>query len=138
MPNLQSRSTIAALASVFAGAILFPRIAGWAQPDQIVELTMLVLAAIAAACLRVQAPATADRTIMPPAFVATVLALLLFGPHVAMCVAAAVTLTAGLVTARGDRLALLIDALISAVSAEAAGLAYQSMGGVPLLLEWPW
>src|SRR3954452_15649522 len=138
MPNLQSRSTIAALASVFAGAILFPRIAGWAQPDQIVELTMLVLAAMAAACLRVQAPATADRTIMPPAFVAIVLALLRFGPHVAMCVAAAATLTAGLVTRRSDRLALLIDTVVSAAAAQGAGLAYQSMGAVSLLSQWPW
>jgi diguanylate cyclase (GGDEF)-like protein/PAS domain S-box-containing protein len=138
MPPLPSRSTFAAVASVFVGAVLVPRLAGWAQPDRIFELAGLVLIAILASCLRVQEPATADRAIMPPAFVITFSSLMLFGPHVAIFVAAAATLTAGFVTARTSRSRMLIDTAIVIGATEGAGLAYQWVGGLYGGFRWPW
>src|SRR5712692_305904 len=100
MPTLPSQSGLVALASIFVGAIVLPRLAGWAEPDRIPELSGFVLAAMLIGCLRAREPITTDRAIMPPAFVLIFSSLMLFGPHVAMFVAAATTLTPAVVSAR--------------------------------------
>ena len=138
MPTLSSRSTVAALAAIFVGAMAVARLAGWVEPDRLVELSGFVVAAMLTAGLRVQAPATTDRTIMPPAFVIVFMSLMLFGPHVATCLAVAATLTSALVTTRTSWVQLLIDAGIIIAATEGAGLAYQSIGAVPGAMAWPW
>src|SRR6266550_1406529 len=138
MSALPSTSRVGALASVFIGAIFIPRLAGWAQPDRILELSGLVLAAMLASCLRVQEPATTDRAIMPPAFVIIFSSLMLFGPHVAMFVAVAATLTPGFVSARIPRSRMLIDTAIVIVATQSAGLAHRSVGDLRGEFLWPW
>jgi diguanylate cyclase (GGDEF)-like protein/PAS domain S-box-containing protein len=133
-----SRSTVAALASVFAGAILLPRLAGWAEPDRLYGLAVIVVAAMLTSCLRVQEPASTDRTIMPPAFVVVFASLMLFGPHVATVVAAAAVLTPAFVFARTPHHQMLIDTGILVVATESAGFAFQATGGVPGVFDWPW
>jgi diguanylate cyclase (GGDEF)-like protein/PAS domain S-box-containing protein len=138
MPALPSRPSVVALASVFIGAIFLPRLAGWAQPDRVLELAGLVLAAMLTSCLKVQEAATTDRAIMPPAFVIIFSSLMLFGPHVAMFVAAAATLTPGFVSARTSRGQMLIDTAIVIVATQSAGLAHQSVGNPRGEFLWPW
>jgi len=117
MAATPSRSTALALVSIFVGAVLLPRLAGWAQPDRIFELSALALAAIAVSCLRVQGPSSADRAIMPPAFLVVFAALLLLGPLVAMTVAAAAALAPGFTGPRGSIRQLLIDTAIAVAAA---------------------
>jgi diguanylate cyclase (GGDEF)-like protein/PAS domain S-box-containing protein len=138
MPSLPSRSGLAALASVFIGAILIPRLAGWAEPDRILELSGFVLAAMLIGCLRVQESIAADRVIMPPAFVLIFSSLMLFGPHVAMFVGLAATLTPGFVSTRTPGSQLLIDAAIVIAATQSAGLAQRWVGSVPGVFVWPW
>jgi diguanylate cyclase (GGDEF)-like protein/PAS domain S-box-containing protein len=133
-----SRSTVAALASVFIGASVLPRLAGWAEPDRMYGLAVLVLAAMITSCFRVQEPATTDRTIMPPAFVIVFVSLMLFGPHVAMFVAAASVLTPAFVFGRTPGSQMITDTVILVAATESAGLAYQWAGGVPGAFDWPW
>jgi diguanylate cyclase (GGDEF)-like protein/PAS domain S-box-containing protein len=138
LATFPSRSSVAVLAAIFSGATFLPRLAGWAEPDRLFELAGLVLAAMLASTLRVQEPATTDRAIMPPAFVIVLSALMLFGPHVAMFVAAAATLTPRFVTARTPRIQMLSNTAIVVVATQSAGLAFQSLAGVPSVFEWPW
>ena len=138
MQALPSRSSLAVLGAVFVGAIVLPRLAGWAAPERTLELGGFVLAAILTAFLRVQAPATADRAIMPPAFVIVFSALMLFGPHVAMFVAAAAALTPGIVSARAPLSLMFVDAAIVIAATQAAGLAHQSVSSVAVMFVWPW
>src|SRR5260221_8964554 len=138
MPSLPSRSRLAALASMLIGAILLPRLAGWAEPDRILELSGFVLAAMLTGCLRVREPIASDRGIMPPAFVLIFSSLMLFGPHVAMFVAAVATLTPGVVAARTPRSQVLIDTAIVIAATQSAGLAQQWVASVPGIFVWPW
>src|SRR5258705_11893203 len=137
MPSLPSRSGVAALASVFIGAILLPRLAGWVEPDRTIELTGFVLAAMLIGCLRVQGPISDDRVIMPPAFVLIFSSLMLFGPHVAMFVGIAATLTPGFVSTRTPGSQLLIDTAIVIAATQSAGLAQRCAGNVPGVFVWP-
>jgi diguanylate cyclase (GGDEF)-like protein/PAS domain S-box-containing protein len=138
MPSPPSRSSLVALASVFFGASLLPRFAGWVPPDRILELSGLVLTAMLTSCLSGRGPVPTDRAIMRPAFVIIFGSLMLFGPHVATLVAAAATLTPSLITARVTRDEMFIDTTIVIVATQAAGLAYLSAGGVPGVFLWPW
>src|SRR6185503_4162831 len=65
-------------------------------------------------------------------------ALMLFGPHVAMFVAAAAALTPGIVSARPPLSHILIDAVIVVVATQSAGLAHQAVSSVPGMFVWPW
>jgi diguanylate cyclase (GGDEF)-like protein/PAS domain S-box-containing protein len=137
MPALNSRYTVGALAAVLTGAVVLPRLAGWLAPDRLLEFSAFVLAAMLASCLRVQETATTDRAIMPPAFIVVFAVLMVFGPHVAMFVAAAATLTPALVSERGPRVQMLIDTAIAMVATQCAGFAYQSAGGFAFTMLWP-
>jgi PAS domain S-box-containing protein len=138
MPTLPSRSTVAVLACAFAGAMLVPRVIGAVPVDRILVWLGLVLGAMLISCLRVQEPATTDRAIMPPVFVIVFSALMFFGPNGAMFVAAVATLTAGLVVGGVSCGQLLTDTVIVVAATQSAGLAYQSVGGVPGVFAWPW
>jgi diguanylate cyclase (GGDEF)-like protein/PAS domain S-box-containing protein len=138
MSSIPSRSAFAVLASVFIGALIVPRLTGWLPADRLLELGGLVLAAMLTACLKVQEPATADRAIMPPAFVVIFIALMLFGPHVAMLVAAAAMLTPGVVSARIPRRQTLIETVIAVAATQGAGLIHQWVAVVPGVFVWPW
>src|SRR5260221_7885329 len=131
MPTLPARSSLVALASMLIGAILVPRLAGWVEPDRIPELSGFVLAAMLTCCLRMQAPVTTNGAIMPPAFVLIFSSLMLFGPHVAMFVAAVATLTPGFVSAGASRSQVIIDTVIVIAATQSAGLAQRWVGGVP-------
>ena len=137
MTAFPSRSRAAALASVFGVALAVPWLAGWVPPDRIFELTGLVLAAMLVACLRVQALAVTNRAIMPPAFVIVFTSLMLFGPHVAVLIAAAAALTTDFVNGRIARGQILIDTAIAVFATQSAGLVYQSVGTGFDLLVWP-
>jgi diguanylate cyclase (GGDEF)-like protein/PAS domain S-box-containing protein len=75
--------------------------------------------------------------IMPPAFVLIFSSLMLFGPGVAMFVAAG-TLVPGFVASRAPRTRILIESAIVIAATQSAGLAYQSVGGVFGVSAWPW
>ncbi len=137
MPATPSRSTVLALASIFVGGVLLPRLAGWAQPDRIFELAGLVLAAIVVSWLRVHGPST-DRAIMPPDFIVVFAALLLLGPFVAISVAAAAALTPGFAGVRGSIRQLVVDTAIAVFATYSAGLMFLAVGDLPRLFEWPW
>ena len=88
--------------------------------------------------LMVQEPATANRAIMPPAFVIIFTSLMLFGPHVAMVVAAAASLTPVFVTMRTQRGQALLDSGIVTVATQSAGFVYQLVGALHGQFLWPW
>jgi diguanylate cyclase (GGDEF)-like protein/PAS domain S-box-containing protein len=130
-------SAAAAAACILVGAVLTPYLTGWAQPARILEFSGLVLAAMLAASLSVQGPATTDRSIMPPAFIVVFAALMLFDLPGALFVGAAAALTPGFITGRASRVQSLIDAAVVVVAVEAAGLAHRSIAQVmPPILLW--
>ena len=77
---------------------------------------------------------------MPPSFVITFSALLLFGPNVAMLVATAGALTPGFLGSRHAYALrpMLVEASFVIVATQIAGLAYRSLGGMSGDLMWPW
>src|SRR5215510_3334203 len=88
MRKLSFTPGVVALAAISAATVLLPRLASWPRADRTIELFALTLAAALTAFLRVETSAAKDRTIMAPSFVLTWVSLLMFGPHVAMLVAA--------------------------------------------------
>jgi diguanylate cyclase (GGDEF)-like protein/PAS domain S-box-containing protein len=120
-----SRSTVAAFTGVFAGAILIPRLAGVVSAAQVPALCVLVFVAMLLACQKEQATAGTSRAIMPPAFVAVFSALLLLGGLAAVFVAAAASLTPGVVRRRVAIRRALIDTGVAAVSVIAADLVWR-------------
>ena len=76
-------------------------LAGWPESVPILELIGVVAAALLTSALRIQHAAARDRAIMPPSFVITFAALLLFGPQIAVIVALAGALMSGV--AASDR-----------------------------------
>jgi diguanylate cyclase (GGDEF)-like protein/PAS domain S-box-containing protein len=136
---MPSRSAVATFACVLAVAVSVPYFALWTAPTHVFELGGLVLAAMLAACLRAQDPATTQRAIMPPAFVVIFTTLLLQGASVAMVVAAAAALTPGFVTRRTPRTQALIDTGVVVAAIESADLAHQWLArAMPGVFTWPW
>jgi diguanylate cyclase (GGDEF)-like protein/PAS domain S-box-containing protein len=131
-----------ALVAIFAGTVALPLLAGWTHSDRLIELAAVALLAILSALLRVQSPTVKDRTIMAPAFVMTLGALLMFGPHVAAVVAAAGALAPGFAAPDRSfpRPHFLIDVAIVALATVAAGQMYQGLGTVSPSVtgNWPW
>ena len=99
-----------------------------------------MLAAILTSGLRLQEVATNDRAIMPPSFVIAFSALLLFGPHLAMFVAAVAALTPSFDSSpRNYPLGRMLAELAIALTAiEAAGMANTALGGTTGGFAWPW
>ena len=104
MPTLSRRSSAVAVAALFAGAVVYVYVGAPAAPLRTLEFAGLMLAAILTSGLRLQQVATNDRAIMPPSFVFSFAALLLFGPRFAMLAAAAGALTPRFESPRSYRL----------------------------------
>src|SRR5687767_3215232 len=142
MRMLPSLPGVVALAAVAAGTVLLPRVAGLPHADRTIELAALTLSAALTAFLRVEASAAKDRTIMAPSFVLTVVSLLLFGPHVAMLVAATGALSAGFLLSDDGYPSSrsLIASGVTLVAAQGAGQAFQSLGIAfsDIATVWPW
>ena len=139
MRALPSRSTVAALAGLFAGAIVVPRLADWVTTDSLFVLSGLVLAAMLVSSLGVHERATPDRPIMPPAFVVIFTALMLFGANVAMFVAAAATLTPAFLLRRRSVWQALTDTVVVVAATQSADLVHQWLGRtIPDVFVWPW
>jgi diguanylate cyclase (GGDEF)-like protein/PAS domain S-box-containing protein len=137
MPSLPSRSSLAVLAAVFIAATVLPYLAGWTPLARIPELAGFVLAAMLTGCLGVPGQTT-NRAIMPPVFIIIFSSLMLFGPHVAMLIAVAATLTPGIVAARAPGRQMLVDTLIIVAATQSAGVAHRWVGTVPGVFVWPW
>ncbi|HUE87164.1 MAG TPA: EAL domain-containing protein [Vicinamibacterales bacterium] len=138
MDTLTTHARVAAITLIALVAGVGLNLAGWLEPRQVVELSVLVLAAVAIAATQ---PATsAERVTMPASFVLDFTALLLFGPHVTMLVASAGTITHELADAERPpvprRLLFNLAAIITAT--QAAGLAYGTFGGGIAGFAWPW
>jgi diguanylate cyclase (GGDEF)-like protein/PAS domain S-box-containing protein len=101
------------------------------------ELAALAVAAMLSAILGVQRATERDRAIMAPSFVFVFIALLVFGPNVALLVAAAVALTPAFVVARAPR-QIVVDVVVWVAATEAAGFAYQYVRVPGHELIWPW
>ena len=130
---------LAGLAALVAAVVLVPQLAGWTPADRAWEVGGLTLAAMLTALLRVQQPSTKNRAIMPPSFVVTFGALLLFGPDVATLIAVAIALTPFFAFAGPfSRRQIAIDAAIAAAAIQFAGLAYRSLTDLPAGFVWPW
>jgi diguanylate cyclase (GGDEF)-like protein/PAS domain S-box-containing protein len=139
MVALPSRSVVLSFAGLAAVTVAAPWLAGWVPRTHLLEVTGLALGAIAAACLRTQDPATTHRAIMPPVFVIVFTTLLLEGVDVAMIVAAAATLTPGLVTRRISRVQALLDTGVVVVAIQSADQAHTWLTrGIPNVFLWPW
>jgi diguanylate cyclase (GGDEF)-like protein/PAS domain S-box-containing protein len=141
MRMLPSPLGVVALAAVSAVTVVVPRLAGWPRADRTFELAALTLLAALTAFLRVEASAVKDRTIMAPSFVVTFVSLLMFGPHVAMLVAATSALSAGFLFSDDGYPSFqsLIASGVSVIAAQGAGQLFQSLGilfsDTPV---WPW
>jgi diguanylate cyclase (GGDEF)-like protein/PAS domain S-box-containing protein len=135
LPRHVRLGVIALLALTAALGLYF---GGWLSLRQVVELSVLLAASIltSAATPRSSAP---DRVSMPPAFVIDFTALLLFGPHVALLVAAAGVVSHELADEARPvsqrRVALNLAAIATAT--QAAGLIYRTLDGVAGV-GWPW
>ena len=140
MGTLPRHSSVAAAAALLTGAVLPVYLAGWPESVPILELIGVVAAALLTSALRIQHAAARDRAIMPPSFVITFAALLLFGPQIAVIVALAGALMSGV--AASDRAFprpwALVDAAVLVAAAAAAGAAYRALGGTAAPFSWPW
>ena len=137
--NLPPRSGVLAGAAIFAGTVLIAPFAGLLQSHRMFELAALILAAILTSFLRLQQSMIRDPAIMPPSFVINFASLLLFGPDVAMLVATAGAVTPNFAGSRraGPRSQVLVEAASGIVATQFAGLAYRSLGGMSVNLQWP-
>ena len=134
-----SRSAALSFVGLAAVTVAVPLLAGWVPRAHLLELSGLALTALIAACLRTQDPATTHRAIMPPAFVIVFTTLLLQGVNVAVVVAAAATLTPGLVTRRTSRVQALIDTGVVVVAILSADQVHTWLTRViPNVFLWPW
>src|SRR5258706_11632847 len=117
---------LVACAATAVGAEMFLGFAGWPLPQQILEVSGLILAAILTSALATQRSTTRDWATMPPSFVIDFTSLLLFGPEAMMLVA-----TAGMVAQRLADLPrsfppsrILLNAAATMLATLAAGVAH--------------
>jgi diguanylate cyclase (GGDEF)-like protein/PAS domain S-box-containing protein len=132
--------TVIGLATILGSAVFVPRVAGWPEAHRTLEVSGFVVAALVISLLKVQRSTATERTVMPPLFVVTFSALLLFGPDIATIIAVVGTLTTGITTSRlvYPRRQVLLDATTAIVATQTAGTAYQWLGGRSGDLLWPW
>ena len=136
---LPRRSSVVAAGAIFIAALTCGIVAGWPIARQPLEFPGLILAAILTSALRIQQSAMKDRAIMPPSFLINFGSLLLFGPEVALLVAAVGALTSGFVASeRAYPLSRsLLEIPIVLIATLVAGLTYQPLGASGGL-GWPW
>src|SRR5258706_1611402 len=139
MRTLPRQSRVFAFAAIAIGVGLLLGFAGWPQPDQPLELSGLILAAILISALA-RHSATDDRATMPLSFVIDFASLLLLGPNATMLVATTGTVTQGLADSERShpyrRMLMNVATLMAAT--QAAGLAHRALGGTIGDFMWPW
>jgi diguanylate cyclase (GGDEF)-like protein/PAS domain S-box-containing protein len=132
-----SRVGVIVMIALTAAASLY--LAKWLQLRQLLELCVLIVAAIIIA-VATQQSAAPDRALRAPSFVIDFTALLLFGPYVTVLVASAGAITHELADPARipavRRTLMQVAAVIGATLA--AGLAYGLLGGRPAVFTWPW
>jgi diguanylate cyclase (GGDEF)-like protein/PAS domain S-box-containing protein len=142
MRKLPSPSGVAALAGISVATIVLPRLAGWPHSDRTFDLLALTLAAALTPFLGVEAHAAKDRTTMAPSFILTFVAVLMFGPHVAMLVAAMSAVSAAFLLSDDGSPSThsLISAAMPVLAAQAAGHTFQSLSiaFAAAVNVWPW
>ena len=125
------------LAAIFAAVVVAPLYGGWAEPAGVAVLAGLAAGAMLASMLEVERASERDRAVMPPSFVLIFATLLLFGPNVALLIAAAGALTPTLANLRSLREGLVI-LTVTVASTEAAALAHQQGSAFAVAPAWPW
>ena len=140
MPAVSRRSAVIAVGALFVGAAVYVHLGGAEQPLRTLEFSSLMLAAILTSGLRLHQVATNDRAIMPPSFVMTFSAFLLFGPHLAMLVATVGALTPRFESSQRNYplVQKLAEIVIVVAAMEAGGLAHRAVGGTTGSFAWPW
>jgi diguanylate cyclase (GGDEF)-like protein/PAS domain S-box-containing protein len=114
-------------------------LAGWPQPDLVLEFCGLVLAAMLASCLAMQHSTATDWAKVPPSFLIEFTALLLVGPHATVLVATAGAVMQGLTDAqRPHQLRRALFNTVTVVAAvQAAGWVHLALGGTTGAFVWP-
>ncbi len=133
-----------AILVVFAAAAIAVALllgsAGLPTPHRTLEFSGLILAAILTSALAEWPSAMEDRAIMPPSFIVDFTVLLLFGINAALLVATAGAVARWLTASEHTRppRRRLLNAAFVMIAMQAAGLAYQALGGITGLFTWPW
>jgi diguanylate cyclase (GGDEF)-like protein/PAS domain S-box-containing protein len=137
-PALKRRWVVLTAASLAVCALMAGQLLGHVPAHPAPGLAALTLGAILTSGLNGRQFMSRRTALMPPAFVITFLALLLYGPHASAVVAAAAAVApplrpAGRRRARGDRLRA-----AALLSAEAGGAVFVFAGAALGDPVWPW
>jgi len=131
-----ARVGVIALSAITGAMGLY--LVGWLSFRQVAELSVVLVAGILTSAATPRSSST-DRVTMPPSFVTDFTALLLFGPHVALLVAAAGVVSHEIADDGRPlalrRLFLNLAAILTAT--QAAGSTYRILDGVAGV-GWPW
>src|SRR5438093_2046647 len=139
MRSLHRLTLVAAAAALTSGAGIFLRFIGTPQVETVVEFSCVTLAAILVSAFTIPHSGAKSGAMMPPSFVLTFAALLLFGRNTAMLVAAACAVTSALVQWRlAHPLHRIIANIATVVGTLAAALVYQALGDPVRSFDWPW
>src|SRR4051794_20333297 len=140
LPTVSRRTSLVAVGVLFAAAVVYVHLGVPSEPLRTVEFAGLMLAAVLTSGLRLEEVASNDRAIMPPSFVIAFSALLLFGPHLAMFVAAVAALTPTFESSpRTYPIGrTLTELAIGLTAIEAAGMTNTALGGTTGGFAWPW
>jgi diguanylate cyclase (GGDEF)-like protein/PAS domain S-box-containing protein len=119
---------------------VFLGFADWPQPHRTFEFAGLILAAILTSALAIQQSTAKDWATMPLSFVIDFTSLLLLGPNATMLVAGAGTVTQRLTDSQPSHPSrrMVVNAATIMAATQAAGLAYQALGGTMGHFMWPW
>src|SRR5438132_3649080 len=139
MRSLHRLALVAAAAALTSGAAIFLRFIGTPQVEAFVEFSCVTLAAILVSAFTIPQSGAKSGATMPPSFVFTFAALLLFGRNAALLVAAACAATSALVQWRlAHPLHRIIANIATIVGTLAAALVYQLLAGPARFFDWPW
>jgi diguanylate cyclase (GGDEF)-like protein/PAS domain S-box-containing protein len=134
------RSSVVTFGATAIGMGLILGLAEWPQPDRMLELSGLILAAILIAAVGKRPSTMNDGAATLPAFIIDFASLLLLGPGATMIVATAGTVTQGLTDPDRSQPSrrMLVNATTVMLAIQAAGLVYRTLGGTLGHLAWPW
>src|SRR5437867_3642257 len=129
MRSLHRLALVAAAAALTSGAGIVLGFIGTPQVAALVEFSGVTLAAILVSAFTIPQSGAKSGAVMPPSFVFTFAALLLFGRNAALLVAAACAVTSALVQWRlAHPLHRIIANVATVIGTLAAALAYQALG----------
>jgi diguanylate cyclase (GGDEF)-like protein/PAS domain S-box-containing protein len=122
--------------AIWAGVLL--GFAYWPGPDQVLQYSALILAAILTRALATQRSAAKGWATAPPSFVIDFGSLLLLGPNATMLVASAGTVTQGLSESRLDLpRRMFLNLTTAVVATQTAGFVHRLLGGTLGHFAWP-